>query len=493
MPGHDECSVTPLSTWDQSTSRFHIRLVLCFGVDNAQREQVTAHLRATLDRLARLRPDFAGRLTLGERLGWVYMRESPEYEIPFDTADIESEFGYTYEELKEASFPAKAFVHPRFGYHGGIADAYCKVPVAVVRAFFIDGGMLLATFLHHTFGDGECMLEFLRAFAAQSRGVHIEAVGSRSLEFTRSKVISEKTPSFEQLLEKCPEFVLTNPSLGPNQPIPRPGGRSMDSYKKDGKIFIFRNDTIQRLKDVVSKHAPSSRPPSSYVVLASLIWAHAANARLQTEKHEPTWGDAGDATMTNPVNWRYRAWRDKNGQYYGNAATLAQTKVHTDDLQRACVDEAEWARLARKLEGCIRAVDEAYVRTRVEMFESAPDPRVLGLVMEPRVPQDLAFNTWREFGADTVWDLGVGARQNGSNGGMNGDKNGENGENGVVGGVRPDKLRRSQDDWNVGGTLILPAREGSDVYEVLLTIPRPAMDLLRADGGFTKWVDGILD
>lgn len=490
MSAHGGCSVTPLSIWDQSTSRFHIRLVLCFGVDNAQREQVTTHLRATLDRLASLRPEFAGRLLLGERQGWVYMRKSPEYEIPFDTHDIESDFGYTYEELKAASFPAKAFVHPRFGYPGGITDAYCKVPVAVVRAFFIDGGMLLATFLHHTFGDGECMLGFLHAFAAQSRGMPTPSVGTRSLEFTRRKVITEKTPSFEQLLAKCPEFVRTEPHLGPNQPIPRPGGRSMDSYVKDGKIFVFTNETIQRLKDVVSKHAPSTRSPSSYVVLASLIWAHAADARLQTETHEPTWGDPNEAMMTNPVNWRYRAFKDKNSQYYGNAATLAQTKVHTDDLHGACKDEAEWARLARKLEACIRAVDDEYVRTRIEMFESAPDPRELGLIMEPRVPQDLAFNTWREFGADTIWDLGVEAHQNGSNGGVNGDRNDENG---VLGGVRPDKLRRSQDDWNVGGTLILPARKGSDVYEVLLTIPRPAMDLLRGDERFMKWVKTTLD
>ncbi|KAL2107168.1 hypothetical protein VUR80DRAFT_5602 [Thermomyces stellatus] len=488
MSGHDKVSITPLSIWDQSTSRFHIRLVLCFGVENDQREQVTAHLRTTLDRLARLRPEFAGRLLLGERRGWVYLRESPEHSIPFDTCNIEGEFGYTYEELKAQSFPAKAFVHPRFGYRGGIADACCRVPVAVVRAFFIDGGMLLATFLHHTFGDGECMLEFLRAFAAQSRGVHIKGRGTRSLEFTRSKVAAEKRPSFEQLLARCPEFVRTEPHLGPNQPIARPGGRPMDSYVRDGKIFVFTNATIRHLKEVVSEHAPSARPPSSYVVLASLIWAHAASARLQTETHEPTWGDAGEAVMTNPVNWRYRAFTDRNGEYYGNAATLAQTRVGTEELRRACGDEAEWARLARRLEARIRAVDDAYVRARVEMFESAPDPRELGLVMDPRVPQDLAFNTWREFGADTVWDLGVSAQRQ-----QNGSSDGANGEDGAVGGVRPDKLRRSQDEWNVGGTLILPAREGSDVYEVLLTIPRPAMDLLRADGGFMKWVDGVLD
>lgn len=486
MPGPGETSVTPLSIWDQSTSRFHIRLVLCFRVENSRRGQVAAHLGASLDRLSVQRPDLAGRLHLGNRLGWVYLRQESGFRIPFDTFHIDDEFEYTYEELGEQSFPAKAFVHPRFGYLdlGKIESAESRVPVAAVRAFFVDGGVLLATFLHHTFGDGECMREFLDAFSAATRGVHVPARGTRSLEFTRNEKIVEKTPSFEQLLERCPEFMRTQVHLGPNQPTLRPGGRCVTSYEKDGKIFVFTTATIQKLKDLVSEHSPSMRTPSSYVVLASLVWAHAAKARLQTETQEPSWGNADEATLTNPVNWRNRAFIGENGAYYGNGATLAQTKVSTADLVQACGDEAGWARVARRLEACIRAVDDGFVRTRVEMFEGAADPRELGLVMDPRVPQDLAFNTWREFGADTLWDLGV-SHSNGTNGvHVNGDANGV--------GVRPDKLRRSQDDWNVGGTLILPARKGSEVYEVLLTIPGPAMGLLCGDGGFMRWVDGVL-
>ena len=182
----------------------------------------------------------------------------------------------------------------------------------------------------------------------------------------------------------------------------------------------------------------------------------------------------------------------------------------------------------------IRGVDGEFVRTRIELFEGARDPRVLGLVMDPRVGADLAFNTWREFGADTLWELGMDdfaqngvengiedgeAAENGTaedgiseNGeAMNGESHaGENGKavdgenaahengkamvnrNGRTTGVKPDKLRRSQDDWNMGGTLILPAREGSTDYEVLLTIPGPAMDLLCRDWGFMRWVSGVV-
>ena len=505
MSEHDESSITPLplSIWDQSTSRFHIRLVLCFGVKNSQRATVTAHLRTALDKLSCSRPDIAGRLQLGTheeaRQGWVYLRQSPEFRIPFKTIDISSKAGYTYEELKERSFPAKAFVNPRFGYDGNNLNEHeSLVPVTAVRAFFVDGGLLLSIFVHHTFGDGECMLEVLHAFAAQTCGEQLPAKGTRSLDFTGVKTdgsVRGEMRTFEELLDECPEFVRTEPDLGPNQPTLRPGGKPQSEYVKDGKIFVFSTAAIEGLKDIVYEHDSSARRPSSYVVLASLLWAHSAKARLQTEEHDPEWGDANDATLTNPVNWRYRAFVDANKDYYGNAATLAQTKVTRQDLLAACEDEAKWARLARTLEACIRAVDDAYIRRRVEMFARAPDPRELGLVMDPRVPQDLAFNTWRDFGADTEWDLGIGGGEEESGNCANG-TNGTNGSgpaNGIKRRVKPDKLRRSQDDWNIGGTLILPARKGSEDYEVLLTIPAPAMKLLCEDKEFGKWVKAVLD
>ena len=252
------------------------------------------------------------------------------------------------------------------------------------------------------------------------------------------------------------------------------------------------------------------------------MWVHAARARTATEAHEGTWGDPNVATLTVPVNWRRRAFGAASGGYFGNAAALARTTTTTSELLLSCRDEKIWAGVVRKLEREIRGVDGEFVRTRIELFEGARDPRVLGLVMDPRVAADLAFNTWREFGADTLWDLGLDADatlngdgnavQNGEievdgtgedgvyeNGNVKGGENGTSdnedvskNRKGRTTGVKPDKLRRSQDNWNMGGTLILPAREGSTDYEVLLTIPGPAMDLLYQDWGFMRWVSGVL-
>jgi len=485
----DVSTSTPLSLWDQASSRFHIRLVLCFELDNSKRDQVVSHLGNVLRQLSRSRPDLAGRLHLGERRGWIHLRESPDFQIPLEVMDGEKIFRIDdYKELRERSFPAAAFLGAdMFTYQGAVVSSKSEVPVAAVRIIFIDGGMLLATFLHHGFGDGECLKEFLEAFSAQSRGETVSVPGNRSLDFAKKKnnkkeqddeICSEKAPSFHQLLEKCPEYVESLELEGPNQPTYRPGGLNESDYRKDGKIFVFTSDKIQKLKDLVMKHAPSDRPPSSYVCLATLFWAHAAQARMDFEAEEESWECDGLAMMTNPVNWRLRAFRDENKSYYGNSATLAQTCVEKDELQLACEKPEFWARLVRKVEAAIRKIDDDFVRQRVELFEAAPDPRSLCLLIDPRIPQDLAFNTWRDFGADTEWDLyGEGPGAKGVGGGI----------------IKADALRRSQDHWNLGGTLILPARQSSDEYEVLLTIPRDAMEELCDDENFMCWVTRVIE
>ncbi|CAI4211961.1 unnamed protein product [Parascedosporium putredinis] len=434
----ERSKITPLSAWDQSSSRFHIRLVLNFELDDSKRKEVAAHLGSVLKRLSAERPDLAGRLHVngefdgerhGERPGWIYLRESPDFDIPLEIVNVEDKVR-SFQDLKADSFPAKDFIDPLFGYTGPSLFCGLGVPAAVVRRTRANG------------------------------------------------VTSERQPSFHQLLKKCPEYVELSKPMGPNQPTLRPGGESESTYVKDGKIFVLRKEKIRKLKELVMHHAPAERLPSSYICLSTLFWVFAANSRMRSEEDQPSWESHGRATMTNPVNWRFRAFQEENKGYYGNSAALAQMVTSVQEVSLAAHDWQAYARLVRASEDAIRNVNEKFVRRRTRLFEAAPNPRFLGLYMDPRIPQDLAFNTWRDFGADTLWDLcGTGSNGSGIGGGI----------------VKPDSLRRSQDSWNMGGTLILPARGDSDLYEVLLTIPKPAMDQLKSTERFMRWIDRVLD
>ncbi len=108
------------------------------------------------------------------------------------------------------------------------------------------------------------------------------------------------------------------------------------------------------------------------------------------------------------------------------------------------------------------------MRHRTDFFSLVADPRHVGLDFDPRTPQDLGFNTWRYFGADTRWHIpGLAA-------------------------PTPDAMRRTQDEWNMSGSLILPAKADSTVHELLVTLPQSAMDLLCQDDGWMAWVDKVI-
>jgi len=463
----------PLSIWDQSTSRFHVKIVACFQLSNCRRGETEAHLRKSIKQLSKGRPDLAGTVHLGERFGWVYHTQHPDYEIQFESRCIADEFPHTYVQLQEMGFPAAAFVHKRYGFAGDIRDYGDVAPVAGIRAYFIDGGLILSINFHHTFGDGELLLDFLEVLAAATRGNITAKRGSRDLGFTKaynSNGCSLKSSSFEELMQQCPEFTIVNDQSGPNQPTPLAGGTHEMDYDRDGRIFVFSDDSIKKMKSLVAYHAPAEAPPSTYTCLATLLWVFSAKARCKHEECLPTWNKDDTATMSNPVNWRYRAFKGQCKDYFGNAVALAQTHVSKKEVLAACSDDATLARLVRKVEAGIQAVDNKYVRDRIHLIEACPDPRILGLKIDGRIPQDLAFNTWRAFGADTEWDLC-------------GD-----------GDVRkPDTLRRAQPFWNMGGTLIMPARKDSTDYEVLLTIPRKAMDEIAMDEAFLKWATRVIE
>src|SRR5699024_1609614 len=80
-------------------------------------------------------------------------------------------FGWTYQRLKEAGFPAKAFVDPSFTVPYQLVEGGPGIPVLEVHARVIEGGLLLCIYLHHSISDGRGMTNFLSVFADCSRSV----------------------------------------------------------------------------------------------------------------------------------------------------------------------------------------------------------------------------------------------------------------------------------------------------------------------------------
>ncbi|CAK7229375.1 hypothetical protein SCUCBS95973_007199 [Sporothrix curviconia] len=485
-----DISVTRLSGWDQVAMRGYMSKVLCFPFDNTKIDAAAAHIKASLAKLAQHRPDFAGTLEVHDG-GIVHHITNKSNTIPFSVEDISSVFPFaSYDELKAAEFPPGAFVHPRFMMPCRLTEGEPGVPVLILKAFVIPGGLFLGIYFCHAFADGGCLKILLETLAGMTRGIFVEGAKTKKFDApfaNESNVKDENGGRLDALLAKVPEYTVLDALTGPTAPKFRPDGVPMESIEKIGKIFVFDNERLKELRCSVlgasttaaleeNNHGvPAPTLPSNYSCLAALTWAHISKARLSDPvKYVPYIQGTDDvALLQTMVNWTSRALIESNPDYFGNATAIAVTRLPTKDsiLSRASESPLDLSKLIFAIEKTIAGVNEEFVCDRTELFSRVSDPRLVGLRFDPRTPQDLGFNTWRFFGADTEWCIpGVGNS----------------------GAVKPDIIRRVQMMWNMSGALILPAKATSTTHELLVTLPQSSMDLLCNDGDWMKWVDHVI-
>ncbi|KAI0114221.1 hypothetical protein F4776DRAFT_656637 [Hypoxylon sp. NC0597] len=462
----------PLSVWNQSAPRVYICVVLCFPCDNQRRQDAIHHIESALKRLARERPVFAGRLQASNR-GSVSLHRSPLQDIPFEVLPATETSQLEYARMRDAGFPPGTFVHPRFSVPGNLNSNLEPIPVSKVQAEFPSGGLLLSIFLHHGLVDGGSLRVFLECFAAQTRNTPVNMPSEQA--FPMSYRRSLNTPytvhdgsTFRGLLAGCPEYTMLGDLSGPTQPRLLKTGPSMAHIEKIGKIFVFKNERLQELRELIRSQNGSMDPPSAYTSLAALAFAHITKARVTAEKYLPGLKPRGVAMLWNSVNWRTRAFQGATDNYFGNAALPAVTRATMAQLKAACDDDNELARLVPLIKASIDAVDQEYVSRRLAMLSEVPDPRLVGVNYDPRMPEVLAFNTWRHFGADVEWSIpGVPV-------------------------AKADAIRRAHGSWNLGTALILPAKTDSMKQELFVSLSVDSMRLLCADEGWTRWIDRII-
>lgn len=458
-----------LSAWNQNSPRVYIAVVLCFPFDNGLTEQASQHLRSSLQRLGQDRPLFASRLRNGcsSHQGLAHLERSPDYEIPFEVSLPGELFKESYAQVKAAGFPPDLFINPVFGVPGGIDAESAPLPASMVHAFFVDGGLFLAIYLHHSLCDGDSLRVFLECFAAQTKGEIIDRPSNQAFSDKTRRARREDLSSFGKLISNCPEYAILPQSTGPTQPRFVGSGVPLEHIEKTGRIFVFSKSRIEELQELMRKHLDLPVNPSKYTCLAALTFAHVSKSRLQCDDFLPD-SRAEVATLWNSVSWRTRAFQGQTKEYFGNAALPAVTKAPIQLLGGACQDSVKLASLIPLVRASIDAVDEEYVRRRLAMISASPDPRLIGVNYDPRMPEALAFNTWRHFGADAEWDIpGVPVEQ-------------------------PDAIRRAHGSWNLGTALILPARSSSPSQELFVSLSKPSMEILCEDEEWLQWVDRVI-
>ncbi|KAI1398411.1 hypothetical protein F4819DRAFT_34471 [Hypoxylon fuscum] len=458
----------PLSVWNQSAPRVYICVVLCFPCDNHRRQDAAHHIESALKRLARERPVFAGRLQASSSSGSVSLHRSPLQDIPFQVLPASETSQQHYARMKDDGFPPSTFVHPRFAVSGSLTSPLDSIPVSKVQAEFPCGGLLLSIFLHHGLVDGGSLRVFLECFAAQTRNTPVNLPCEQTFPMYKGPIHVHDVSTFRGLLARCPEYTLLGDLSGPTQPRLLKTGLTMAHIEKIGRIFVFSNERLRELRELIRCRNGTVEPPSAYTSLAALAFAHITKSRVTAEKYLPGVQPKRIAMLWNSVNWRTRAFQGATDNYFGNAALPAVTKASMAQVFAACHDDGELARLVPLVKASIDAVDQEYVSRRLAMLSEVPDPRLVGVNYDPRMPEVLAFNTWRHFGADVEWSIpGVPV-------------------------TRADAIRRAHGSWNLGTALILPAKADSKHQELFVSLSVDSMRLLCADDGWTRWIDRII-
>ncbi|EFY86846.1 C-8 acyltransferase [Metarhizium acridum CQMa 102] len=524
-----------LGTWNQVAMRAYVRQVFCFPIDEQldDFDELCTHIKDRLRLACHHFPHFAGKICLSRTKGKVYISMTKDDKVSFKIFDNrqceEALFGWSYPELKAQGFPCKAFVGPWFDLPYDLTEDGPGVPVTEVHARIIrGGGLLLCFYFHHSITDGIGMHSFISTVAALTRrdetaaengienGVGTDVkngaehgvkngVGNGQanklkypanidMDIPESETTALLESSFEDLMKNCPEYTLLPQPTGPTAPCTRREWvPPLGDVPKTGRIFKFSEEKIRALQAVAQNWSGSR--VRTFACLAGVVWSFCTAARLAGHQpREPTTpnptnglgGNQGSLTdkthLLVPASWAKCTYQGQLPGYASNAVCMPRISANMDNhvvisggqsctkASAATADEL-LGKLICSIDSQITAIDKEFVDKRTAMFRAAPDPRFVGINLDPQEPSDFIFNSWRHLGADVVfWFPGL----------KPGGKSSSRGET-------ADAVRRAQSQWNMGAGLVLPGKLHSD-YEILVTLDEASMMRLLANEEWKKWV-----
>ncbi|KAL4930443.1 transferase family-domain-containing protein [Aspergillus undulatus] len=204
--------------------------------------------------------------------------------------DLRDSFPETYEELKEKNFPVASFD----------ADTVCRrsvwpvpgerLPISLVQANFIQGGLLLSWCIFHMAGDGTSFYVWTKVWAEECRraqGIDItDPVELPDAIWTDRKQVEKPSGRNAGRIEDHPEYTLL-PFTPPGAPP------KMMSLSHRGQVFYFSPESLAALKAEASPANATEPSDQSWIstndALSALVWrtVMAVQSPLETLDGDP--------------------------------------------------------------------------------------------------------------------------------------------------------------------------------------------------------------
>ncbi|KAI0143275.1 hypothetical protein BJ166DRAFT_503032 [Pestalotiopsis sp. NC0098] len=463
-------SLETLSLWNQVSPRSYTTMILCFELDPEfdDFDDIDYHLRDCLENLAESQPILASTLYADKETGLASLKTKRNGRIPFRVVEGETGgFDQSYAEMKAAGFPQSLFTDKMFFRDSALNDD--GKPAVLVDAIIVDGGMFLHFEVHHAIFDGRMRDQFITALAAMTMGDRGDAQlpESQNFPYPRNPFVPRATyEAFEGLIAECPEYGILPRKNGPTQPC-IDITKDYPELPTVGKIFSITPKRMEMLEQLIRARAAKDQVISTYSCLAALCFMCIVPARVKAETTVNSPDPGTEAMMHQSVNWRAHAMKDDKSlsDYFGVSTLPVFSKVPFKQLKAGHARFSYLAKLAGIAKQDVAKINDEYVEKRMLMFNTCPDPRLIGVNYDHRAPMNFAFNTWRHIGGMKKWFIPGLARPS------------------------PDAVRRSQPKFAYQNALILP--QVGENQEILIQLPKVSMDELCKDKEFTMWFDII--
>ncbi|KAJ5781988.1 uncharacterized protein N7518_010471 [Penicillium psychrosexuale] len=204
--------------------------------------------------------------------------------------DLRESFRSDYAELKDKSFPVSSFDADTFCPRSVWPAAGERLPISVVQANFIRGGLILTWCILHMAGDGTTFYTWTNIWAEECRraqGLEIlDPIHLPEAIWQDREQVTKPTGHNAGKLENHPEYTLL--PFTPPGPPPK-----MSSLSHCGQIFYFSPESLAKLKAEASP-ANATKPTdqkwiSTNDALAALLWrtVMAVQSPLDTLEGDP--------------------------------------------------------------------------------------------------------------------------------------------------------------------------------------------------------------
>ncbi|KAK1084554.1 hypothetical protein LTR33_002598 [Friedmanniomyces endolithicus] len=466
-----------LSSIDQSLIRCYIRYCLCFPCNATEVDTAVASLHKAVERLVTHLPILAGNIRpvpepdpglppaqKGRLQAQVSLQDTSDFRATVRKLD-QDESRHTYSHLAQSRMPPAHLTNAALTPLPDAPDNDAKsAPIFAAQANVIEGGLLVALYLHHSVADIHGLAQIIQLLSSSN---------------TATRTLSDDTLRTDAKTQSTLRARLSG-TRGANKANPTEHNSGAATLRQEPSqltgqergvchILAFHLVTLEQTKEALNArfhdfHGDQPIHISAFDCLAAILWK--AITRASRPRGPPENEPGRFVELTIPVGIRSRLPSSNLPRdYFGNAVLPAETYARTAELSTPS-DLVTLAHTARLVRVAVHRVTEGVTQAKIATINSLENVAEAA-VSNRRFDANLVVTSWADLPSTEEGaglGLGLGAPAWGR------------------------KIGRAHEGF---GCIFLPLGREEGVWEVQVTLTEEVMERLLADEGlmrFVRWV-----